>query len=73
MIRKEDNDDPFKDQYLTDKAIAHILNVSPSWVRKQRHLRRKGEEHFLTIDAIYIGSSPRYLASEMHAWLENLR
>lgn len=58
--------------YLSDNNLATKLSVSPSWVRKQRHLRNKGEDHSLTIDAIYVGSSPRYKASEVNQWLDNL-
>ncbi len=58
---------------LTDKEIAKTLNVSTSWVRKERHLRHAGQTHSLTIDPIYVGSSPRYRSDEFSAWLENLR
>jgi len=60
-------------QFLSDKDLAQILSVSPSWVRKQRHLRNKGEKHTLEINEVYIGSSPRYLASDLSAWLEGLK
>ena len=59
-------------QYLSDKDIAGMLSVSPSWVRKQRHLRNKGEDHSLTVDPIYIGSSPRYLDTQIQEWLKEI-
>ncbi len=58
--------------YLNDASLAEYIDVSPSWVRKQRYLRKKGEDHSLTVDAIYIGNSPRYKASEINKWLEAL-
>lgn len=61
------------EQFLSDKDIAQILSVSPSWVRKQRHLRNKDGDHIFKVDAIYIGTSPRYLASDLFAWLEGLK
>ncbi len=59
-------------QYLSDKDIAEMLSVSPSWVRKQRHLRGKGESHSLTVDPIYIGSSPRYMVTQIQEWLKEI-
>ena len=58
--------------YLNDASLAEYIDVSPSWVRKQRYLRKKGEDHFLTVDAIYIGNSPRYKTSEIFNWLQSL-
>ena len=55
---------------LNDRAISDMLCMSPSWVRKQRWLRRKGEPHILTIDPILIGSTPRYRQPDVITWLE---
>ena len=61
-----------QEKYLSDKDIAEILSVSSSWVRKQRHLKRKGEDNLLPVEAVYIGSSPRYRALDIKKWLADL-
>ncbi len=58
--------------YLSDKDLANILGLSPSWCRRQRYLKGKGEPHFFTVEPVYIGSSPRYKASEVKSWLDAL-
>lgn len=58
--------------YENDKRLAERLDLSTSWVRKQRWLRRHGEEHVLNIDPIMIGVSPRYKIADIEAWLESL-
>lgn len=58
--------------YLSDKDLAELVRMSPSWVRKQRMLRNRGENHSLTVDPIYIGNSPRYLIAEIRNWLKGL-
>lgn len=55
--------------FYTDKDIARRLNLSPSWVRGQRHKRRRGEPHILNIEPRYIGSCPRYVAEEVEAFI----
>jgi hypothetical protein len=55
--------------FFTDKDVARRLNLSPSWVRGQRHKRRQGLPHILNVDARYIGSCPRYVASEIDAFV----
>lgn len=55
---------------LNDKALAQLLCISQSWVRKQRWLKRKGLSHVLTIDPIMIGSTPRYRQEDVMYWLE---
>ena len=57
---------------LNDRDIAQSLSISTSWVRKQRFLRRKGENHFLTIDPVMIGSVPRYWREDFENWLVSL-
>lgn len=59
-------------EYFSDKDLAKLVSMSPSWVRKQRMLRNRGENHSLTVDPIYIGNSPRYLIAEIRNWLEGL-
>lgn len=55
--------------FFTDKDVARRLNLSPSWVRGQRHKRRMGLPHILDVDARYIGSCPRYVAGEIDAFV----
>lgn len=55
--------------FYTDKDVARRLNLSPSWVRGQRHKRRNALPHILTVDARYIGSCPRYVAGEINAFV----
>lgn len=55
--------------FYNDKDIARRLNLSPSWVRGQRHKRRKGQPHVFNIDPRYIGSSPRYVADEVEDFI----
>jgi len=56
--------------FYTDKDVARRLSLSASWVRTQRHKRQKGQPHILNIDARYIGTSPRYLKTEIDAFVE---
>ena len=58
---------------LSDNDVARHLSLSPAWVQKQRWLRKRCEEHVLTIDPILIGNTPRYRTSDFQAWLEGLR
>ena len=58
--------------FLKDQDIAEALSMSQAWVRKQRHLRRHGLEHVLTIDPVQIGTSPRYRLEEVEQWIESL-
>ena len=59
-------------EFASDKRIAERLDLSASWVRKQRWLRRHGHEHTLDIDPVMIGGSPRYRLSDIQNWVENL-
>jgi predicted DNA-binding transcriptional regulator AlpA len=54
---------------INDKQVARIFQMSTPWVRVERHKRRKGLPHFLTVDARYIGTSPRYVKSEIDAFV----
>jgi len=62
----------FDKTFLNDKEIARMVSMSPSWVRKQRHLRKKGAPHILTIDPVMIGASPRYSSASIGQWLNAL-
>ena len=62
-----------KPALLNDKDISHLVRFSPSWVRVQRHFRRHGKPHVLTIDPIQVGSKPRYRAEDVSAWLEEIK
>jgi predicted DNA-binding transcriptional regulator AlpA len=57
---------------ICDKEVARLIGMSPSWVRVQRWKRRKKEDHVFTIDPILIGSSPRYKAEDINAWIASL-
>jgi predicted DNA-binding transcriptional regulator AlpA len=57
---------------LTDGDIAHQLGLSRSWVRVERHRRRHGQDHSLTIDPVMVGSVPRYRSEEVTAWIAAL-
>ena len=61
-----------KNPLLSDAAIADRLSMSRSWVRQQRLLRRRGEPHFLTIDPVMIGTSPRYRVEDLDALLNEV-
>jgi predicted DNA-binding transcriptional regulator AlpA len=57
---------------VRDADIAQRIAMSQSWLRKQRMLRRQGEEHVFAVDPVMIGSSPRYRAEEVDAWLAGI-
>lgn len=59
-------------EFYSDKDVARILNMSPSWVRGQRFKRRRNEPHVLELDARMIGSCPRYVRTEVEALVEKL-
>ena len=56
-------------EFFTDKDVARKLNLSPSWVRGQRHKRAKRLPHILDVDARYIGTCPRYVRAEIDAFV----
>lgn len=58
--------------FWSDKEIASQLRMSVSWVRKQRWLRRRGEDHVFTVDPILIGATPRYKQTDVLGWIESL-
>ena len=45
---------------LNDGEVAQLFAMSKSWVRQQRYRRRHGLPHFLTVDAVLVGTKPRY-------------
>jgi len=59
-------------KFLNDTAVAEVMCMSPSWVRVERHKRRKGLPHTLNIDPVMIGSSPRYRMEDVEAFIEGL-
>ena len=59
---------------LRDREVADIFKMSLVWVRGQRHLRKKGEPHFLNIDSIKIGErSVRYWETDVLALRDSLQ
>lgn len=56
-------------EFYTDKEVARKLSLSASWVRVERHKRRKGLPHTLNVDPRYIGKCPRYLRTEIDAFV----
>ena len=58
--------------FICDKELASRMAMSPSWVRVERHKRRKGIPHTLNIDPVMIGSSPRYRVEDVEAFIEGL-
>jgi predicted DNA-binding transcriptional regulator AlpA len=58
---------------LNDKEVAKTLALSPSWVRKQRLLRKRKLPHTLTVDPVMIGRSPRYRQEDMKKWADGLK
>lgn len=55
--------------FYTDKDVARRLNLSPSWVRGQRHKRKHGLPHIMEVDPRYIGTCARYLRAEIDAFI----
>ena len=58
--------------FLNDKEVARIIGLSPSWVRGQRHKRSQGLPHILALEPRYIGTCPRYLRTEVDAFVAAL-
>ena len=63
---------PVLPAFYNDKDIARRLNLSPSWVRGQRHKRKNGQPHILEIEPRYIGSCPRYVADEVETFIASI-
>lgn len=57
---------------ISDKEVARLVSMSPSWVRKERFNRRHGQPHCFEIDPVMIGTSPRYRLADVTTWIEQL-
>lgn len=58
--------------FYTDKDVARRLNLSPSWVRGQRHKRAHGVAHIFNLEPRYIGTCARYVAAEVEAFVASI-
>lgn len=58
--------------FYSDKDVARRLNMSPSWVRGQRHKRSHGQPHILDLEPRYIGSCARYVRDEVESLIAKL-
>ena len=56
--------------FADDKWFARELCMSVATIRAQRFRRRHGLPHWLDIDAVMIGSRPRWRKSVAIAWIE---
>lgn len=56
---------------LSDKDVAKLLSVSPSWVKCQRYKRKKGLDHTLNVPPVFIGTMPRYRQEDIDKWLND--
>jgi hypothetical protein len=54
---------------VSDADLAELLRVSRSCIRSQRFKRRRGDEHWLEVDPIMLGTLPRYNKTHIEAWL----
>lgn len=59
-------------EFYTDKDVARLLKMSSSWVRVQRHKRRRNQPHVLDLEPRMIGSCPRYVRAEVEELIELL-
>lgn len=60
-------------EFYSDKDIARILNMSPAWVRGQRHRRRHGKPCILDLEPRYIGSCARYVRDDVEAFVAAIK
>lgn len=60
-------------EFYSDNEIAHILNMSPAWVRGQRHKRRHGQPCLFDLEPRYIGKCARYPREEVEAFIERIK
>lgn len=60
-------------EFYSDKDVARILNMSPAWVRGQRHKRRHGIPCTFNLEPRYIGSAARYVRGEVEAFVPQLQ
>ena len=60
-------------EFYSDRDVARILNMSPAWVRGQRHKRRHGQPCTFDLEPRYIGSAARYVRDEVEAFITTIR
>jgi hypothetical protein len=60
-------------EFYTDKDVARILGMSPSWVRGQRHKRRHGQPCTFNLRPCYIGSCARYVRGDVEAFVASIK
>lgn len=56
--------------YVDDKWIASRISMKISTIRSQRFKRLHSQDHWLTIDPVYIGNKPRYRLGDIFTWLQ---
>ena len=63
-----------KESWLVNDAwIASQLQMKPSTIRAQRHKRKNGQPHWLTLDPVLIGTKPRYVRADVEKWLQGAK
>jgi len=55
---------------IDDRETAAIIKAKPATIRGQRFKRRKGLDHWFTVDPVMIGSLPRYRKADVLAFVE---
>jgi hypothetical protein len=55
--------------FVDDAWIANQIGMQIATIRSQRFKRRHGMPHWFTLDAVMIGSSPRYRLTDALDWL----
>jgi hypothetical protein len=64
---------PYENHCLVkDQVVADMTSMSKSWVRVQRHKRRRGLTHTFDVDPVMVGGSPRYFIDEVEGFIERL-
>ncbi len=58
-------------EFVNGAWLADQIGMKVATIRSQRFKRLHGEDHWLGIHPIYIGSKPRYRRSEALEWLHN--
>jgi hypothetical protein len=56
-------------KFVDDRWFAEQIGMKVATIRSQRFRRRQGLPHWLTIDAVMIGSCPRYRRFDALEWL----
>jgi hypothetical protein len=60
-------------ELFNDRDVARLFGMSPGWVRVQRHYRRHGVDHALTIDPVLVGTRPRYRREDVMALIDSIK